>query len=77
VSEIEPPSSERPPVEPEAGGHAVAAAEPHTGLSLAQVTWSVTAFVFVLAGALLLAEGYYGYAIVTLAVAASAAINVF
>jgi hypothetical protein len=75
VSEIEPPRTEPPAVEPEPETRAAAATEPSTGVSLARVTWSVTTLVFVIAGAVLLAQAYYGYAVVTLVVAASAAVN--
>lgn len=42
---------------------------------LTRITWAVTTAAFLVAGAVLLVEAYYGYAVVTFVVAASAAVN--
>lgn len=42
---------------------------------LARLAWSITAAVCLLTAAIVGLEGYFGYAIVTLAVAIAAAIN--
>jgi hypothetical protein len=47
----------------------------HKGVDLARLAWLATAGACAIAVAILLVEGYYGYAAVTLAVAASAALN--
>lgn len=47
----------------------------HKGVDLARLAWLGTAGACLIAVAILLVEGYYGYAAVTLAVAASAALN--
>jgi hypothetical protein len=47
----------------------------HTGVDLARLAWLVTVGACLIAVAILLVEGYYGYAAVTFAVAASAALN--
>jgi hypothetical protein len=44
-------------------------------MSLARASWSLTALVFVAGGIALLIRGDVGYAIVTLVIAAGAAIN--
>lgn len=44
-------------------------------MDLARIGWLVTVLACILAVAILAIDGYYGYAGVTLAVAASAAIN--
>jgi hypothetical protein len=46
-------------------------------VNLARLSWSVCAALFFAAGIVLLAEGYLGYAIVTLVIALAAAINAF
>jgi hypothetical protein len=45
-------------------------------VDLARIGWLVTVFACLIAVVILAINGYYGYAGVTLAVAASAAINV-
>ena len=47
----------------------------NTQVDLARIAWLVTVLACLVAVFILLVEGYYGYAGVTLAVAASAAIN--
>jgi hypothetical protein len=47
----------------------------HKSVDLARLAWLTTAGACLIAMAILLVEGYYGYAAVTLAVAASAALN--
>jgi hypothetical protein len=44
-------------------------------VDLSRIAWLATALACLIAVAVLLAEGYYGYAAVTLAVALSAGIN--
>ena len=44
-------------------------------MPLARIAWLVTVIACVIAGVILAVQGYIGYAGVTLAVAASAAIN--
>jgi len=44
-------------------------------VDLARVGWLVTVFVCLITVAILVFQGYFGYAAVTLAVAAAAAIN--
>ncbi|HET9075130.1 MAG TPA: hypothetical protein VFN48_11165 [Solirubrobacteraceae bacterium] len=44
-------------------------------MPLARAAWSITAVVFFVFGAILLVEGYLGYAIVTLVIAFAAGIN--
>lgn len=44
-------------------------------MALSRIAWLVTALGFVLAAVVLFAEGYLGYFLVFLAVAASAAVN--
>lgn len=44
-------------------------------MDLARVGWLTTVLGCLIAVAILLAQGYYGYGVVTLAVAASAALN--
>ncbi|HET9105456.1 MAG TPA: hypothetical protein VFN55_19065 [Solirubrobacteraceae bacterium] len=44
-------------------------------MDLARLSWIATVLACVIAVVILLLQGYYGYAIVTLAVAVSAAIN--
>jgi hypothetical protein len=44
-------------------------------VDLARLAWLITVLACAIAIAILTAQGYYGYALVTLAVAASAAIN--
>jgi hypothetical protein len=46
-------------------------------MDLGRVAWIVTVLVCLVTAAILLFEGYYGYAGVTLAVGASAFINLF
>jgi hypothetical protein len=46
-------------------------------VDLARIAWLVTAVACVVAVLVLVLEGYYGYALVSLAVALSAAINLF
>jgi hypothetical protein len=45
------------------------------GVELARIAWLVTVLACVVTIAILMVEGYYGYALVTLAVAVSAGIN--
>ncbi len=45
------------------------------GVTLARASWSITAAVLFVLGAILLIEGYLGYAIVTLVISLAAAIN--
>jgi hypothetical protein len=45
------------------------------GVTLARASWSITAAVLFVLGAVLLIEGYVGYAIVTLVISLAAAIN--
>jgi hypothetical protein len=47
----------------------------HTSVDLARLAWLVTVGACLIAVAILVVEGYYGYAAVTFAVAASAALN--
>jgi hypothetical protein len=47
----------------------------NAGVDLARLSWIATVFACVIAVVVLLLQGYYGYAIVTLAVAVSAGIN--
>ena len=47
----------------------------HGSVDLARLAWLVTVGACLIAVAILAVEGYYGYAAVTLAVAASAALN--
>ena len=47
----------------------------HSGVDLARLAWLVTVGACLIAVAILVLEGYYGYAAVTFAVAASAALN--
>ena len=47
----------------------------HASVDLARLAWLVTVGACLIAVAILAVEGYYGYAAVTLAVAASAALN--
>jgi hypothetical protein len=44
-------------------------------VNLARISWLVTVVVFVIAAALVFLDGYVGYTVVLLAVAASAAVN--
>ena len=44
-------------------------------MNLARISWLVTVVVFVVAAVLVFLDGYVGYMVVLLAVAASAAIN--
>lgn len=44
-------------------------------MDLARVAWIVTVFACLVAVLILLLQGYYGYALVTFAVAVSAAFN--
>ena len=48
---------------------------PARRLSVQRVSWSVTALAFLIAGVVLLVRDEYGYGIVTIVVALSAAIN--
>ena len=45
------------------------------GMTLARASWSITAAVLFVFGAILLIEGYIGYAIVTLVISLAALIN--
>ena len=47
----------------------------HKGMDLARLAWLATVAACLIAVAILVLEGYYGYAAVTFAVAASAALN--
>jgi hypothetical protein len=47
----------------------------HSGVDLARLAWLATVGVCLIAVAILVIQGYYGYAAVTFAVAASAALN--
>ena len=47
----------------------------NAAVDLARLSWTATVFACVIAVVVLLLQGYYGYAIVTLAVAVSAGIN--
>jgi hypothetical protein len=47
----------------------------HKGVDLARIAWLATVAACLIAVAILILEGYYGYAAVTFAVAASAALN--
>ena len=47
----------------------------HAGVDLARLAWLGTVGACLIAVAILVVEGYYGYAAVTFAVAASAALN--
>jgi len=49
--------------------------EEHRGVDLARLAWLGTVGACLIAVAILVVEGYYGYAAVTFAVAASAALN--
>jgi hypothetical protein len=51
------------------------AVDEHTSADLARLAWLVTVGACLIAVAILVVEGYYGYAAVTFAVAASAALN--
>lgn len=46
-------------------------------MQLGRIAWLVTAFVCLVAAAVVLVDGYQGYAAVAFAVAVSAAINLF
>jgi hypothetical protein len=46
-------------------------------LDLVRISWLATVLACIIAVVILVIEGYYGYAGVTFAVAASAAINLF
>lgn len=46
-------------------------------MDLGRISWLVTVLACLVAVLILLVNGYYGYALVTLAVAISAAINLF
>ena len=48
-----------------------------SGVDLGRIAWLVTVIACLVTAAILLLEGYYGYAGVTLAVAISAFINLF
>lgn len=54
---------------------AILAGRENTGVDLGRIAWLVTVLACLVAVLILLLEGYYGYAGVTLAVAVSAAIN--
>jgi hypothetical protein len=47
----------------------------HSGVDLARLAWLATVGACLIAVAILVVQGYYGYAAVTFAVAASAALN--
>ncbi len=46
-------------------------------VELERIAWLLTVLVCLVTAAILLLEGYYGYAVVTFAVAVSAVINLF
>jgi hypothetical protein len=76
---IAPESRTEPPVplNAEAPAHAgnQSPEDEHRSVDLARLAWLATVAACVIAVAILLLEGYYGYAAVTFAVAASAALN--
>lgn len=57
------------------GDPAIGAARENTRVDLARIGWLTTVLACLVAVAILMLEGYYGYAAVTFAVAVSAAIN--
>lgn len=65
---------ERPRREPEPAGNPGSESE-HKGVDLARLAWLGTVGACLIAVAILVVQGYYGYAAVTCAVAASAALN--
>ena len=70
------PATDIPPVEPTAQSDSDVGREGDNGaVGLARIAWLVTVLACVITIAILMVEGYYGYALVTLAVAVSAGIN--
>ena len=63
-----------PPCQPQPAGY-IGHEREHKGMDLARLAWLGTVAVCLIAVAILVLEGYYGYAAVTFAVAASAALN--
>jgi hypothetical protein len=57
------------------GMRAVSASGENRAVDLARVGWIMTVFACLVAVLILLLQGYYGYALVTFAVAVSAAFN--
>jgi hypothetical protein len=69
-----------PQADPEPGGYIGHEREhsdvdEHSGVDLARLAWLATVGACLIAVAILVLQGYYGYAAVTFAVAASAALN--
>lgn len=69
-----------PQADPEPGGYISHEREhsdvdEHSGVDLARLAWLATVGACLIAVAILVLQGYYGYAAVTFAVAASAALN--
>jgi len=76
----EPGSPPPPRSEPEPGGYIAperehSGVDEHSSVDLARLAWLATVGVCLIVVAILAAQGYYGYAAVTFAVAASAALN--
>lgn len=70
------PPTDRPPAEPSAeSGPDVGREGDNGAVGLARIAWLVTVLACVITIVILMVEGYYGYALVTLAVAVSAGIN--
>jgi hypothetical protein len=70
------PTANRPDsAAPVQGGPDVGHDGDNGGVELARIAWLVTVLACVITIAILMVEGYYGYALVTLAVAVSAGIN--
>jgi hypothetical protein len=69
-------TADRPnPPAPVAGAPDVGREGDNATVGLARIAWLVTVLACVITIAILVVEGYYGYALVTLAVAVSAGIN--
>jgi ABC-type Fe3+-siderophore transport system permease subunit len=71
------PSHTTGPTPPRRNMRTSAAPARMSGVNLGRVSWLVTVIACLVTAAILLLEGYYGYAGVTLAVALSAFINLF
>ncbi len=70
------PPTDMPPAEPTAESDPDVGREGDNGaVGLARIAWLVTVLACVITIVILMVEGYYGYALVTLAVAVSAGIN--
>jgi hypothetical protein len=74
-AEAAPPAPEAPPPVPESPPAAVGDAEQNTVVDLGRIAWLGTVLLCLIVVAILVLEGYLGYAAVTLAVALAAFIN--